>query len=51
MENKTPYLKSFSTWERETQNQHPKIIEHWLNSSDLYKRAMAKTILEAAEEA
>ncbi|WP_292390443.1 hypothetical protein [Methanosarcina sp. UBA5] len=50
MENKTLYLKSFSTWAKEIQNQHPKIIEHWLNSSDLYKKAMAKTILEAAEE-
>ena len=51
MENNIPLFKPFSIWAKETQNQHPKIIEHWLSSSDPYKRAMARTILIAAEEA
>ncbi|MPM79004.1 hypothetical protein SDC9_126020 [bioreactor metagenome] len=48
MDNKTALLKPFSIWARETQELHPEIISHWMNSNDPFRRAMAKTILEAS---
>lgn len=48
MNNKTTSLKPFSMWAQETQELHPEIVSHWLNGTDPFKRAMAKTILEAA---
>jgi hypothetical protein len=48
MNNLTTSLKPFPIWAKETHNQNPEIINHWLNGTDLYKKAMAATILEAA---
>lgn len=48
MYNKTTSLKPFPIWAQETQQLHPEIVNHWLNGTDPFKRAMAKTILEAA---
>jgi hypothetical protein len=48
MEDKPQYHKPFSLWAKETHNQHPDILEHWLNDTNPYKRAMARTILEAS---
>lgn len=48
MNYKTTSFKPFSIWARETQELHPEIVSHWLNGTDPFKRAMAKTILEAA---
>ena len=50
MDNKTQSLKPFSVWAQETHSQHPEIINNWLNGTDPYKRAMARTILEATGE-
>ena len=51
MNNQIQSHKPFSIWAKETRAMHPEIIDHWLKGSDLYKRAMAKTIIEAAGEA
>jgi hypothetical protein len=48
MNNQSTSLKPFSLWAKETQDQHKEVLEHWLNGTDLYKKAMAATILEAA---
>jgi len=48
MENKTQSLKPFSVWAKQTQSQNPEILKNWLNGTDPYRRAMAKTIMEAA---
>jgi hypothetical protein len=50
MESEVKSLKPFSMWAKETQDHNPEIIDHWLNGTDPFKRAMAKTILEAAGE-
>lgn len=50
MENEVKSLKPFSIWAKETQDHNQEIINHWLNGTDPFKRAMARTILEAASE-
>lgn len=46
MSNLTTSLKPFSVWAKETKDQHPEILKNWLNGTDPYKRAVARTILE-----
>jgi hypothetical protein len=50
MNNQLQSLKPFSQWAQEIQAKHSEILEHWLNGSDPYKIAMAKTILAAGDE-
>jgi hypothetical protein len=45
---KVTSVKPFSVWAKEIQNLHPEILQHWLNSTDPFRRAMSRTILEAA---
>ena len=50
MKNEIQLNIPFSSWAKETQNQNPEIINQWLKGNDPFKRAMARTILEAASE-